>query len=246
MIQVYREIKPVDILAFGIHPDDVELSASGTVLKHQALGYSCAICDLTRGELGSRGTADTRYKEAQDASEILGIDWRVNLGMQDGWTKIEQEQILKIAEVIRLAKPKIILANALDDRHPDHPKGAELVRQAFFFSGLKRITSIQGDAFRADNLYHYIQDKQLTPDLVIDISDHIDQKMASIKAYKTQFFQGTPDTDNAEEATPISSKYFTDFMLAKMTVFGRYIQANYAEGYNVHREIGVDDLMTLR
>ena len=245
MIEVYKEVGHVDILAFGIHPDDVELSASGTVLSQIDQGYKVGVCDLTKGELGSRGTVQTRLAEAIDASEIMGIDWRVNLEMADGFSTIDKEHILKIAEVIRLAQPKIILANALDDRHPDHPRGAQLVREAFFFSGLKMITSIKGQPHRADTLYHYIQDKQLLPDLCIDISKHIDTKMDAIRAYKTQFYQGEHAEDK-EGATPISSKAFTDFMLAKMKVFGRAIQAEYAEGYNVHREIGVDDLMTLR
>jgi len=245
MIKVYKDIGSVDILAFGIHPDDVELSSSGTILSHIDRGYKVGVCDLTKGELGSRGTAKTRLHEAKDASEILGIDWRVNLEMSDGFSVIDKDHILKIAEVIRLAQPKILLANALDDRHPDHPRGAKLVREAFFFSGLKKITSIKGQPHRADSLYHYIQDKQLLPDVCIDISAFIDVKMASIRAYKTQFYQGK-DTGDSEGQTPISSKAFTDFMLAKMKGFGRAINADYAEGFNVHREIGVDDLMTLR
>ena len=245
MIKVYKEIGQVDILAFGIHPDDVELSACGTILSHIDKGYKVGVCDLTKGELGSRGTPRTRLSEAKAASEIMGIDWRVNLEMADGFSTIDKEHILKIAEVIRLAQPKIILANALDDRHPDHPRGAQLVREAFFFSGLKMITSIQGKPHRADTLYHYIQDKQLLPELCIDISPFIDTKMEAIRAYKTQFYQGE-DADDTEGATPISSKAFTDFMLAKMRTFGRAIQADYAEGYNLHREVGVDDLMNLR
>ena len=243
MIKVYKEINPVDILAFGIHPDDVELSAAGTLLSHMANGYSAAICDLTRGELGSRGTKETRLQEAIDASEILGIEWRVNLEMSDGFSTIDKKHILRIAEVIRLARPKIILANALDDRHPDHPRGAQLVREAFFFSGLSKITSIKGEPYRAKALYHYIQDRQLTPDFSVDITPFVDQKMKSIIAYKTQFFQGSDQS--AEDQTPISSKSFMDFMLAKMRVFGRDIGAEYAEGFNVHRIIGVANLMDL-
>lgn len=245
MIKVYKEIGQVDILAFGIHPDDVELSASGTILSHIDKGYKVGVCDLTKGELGSRGTPRTRLSEAKDASDIMRIDWRVNLEMADGFSSIDKAHILKIAEVIRLAQPKIILANALDDRHPDHPRGAQLVREAFFFSGLKMITSIQGKPHRADTLYHYIQDKQLSPELCIDITKYVDTKMAAIRAYKTQFYQGENAEDN-EGATPISSKAFTDFMIAKMKVFGRAINAEYAEGYILHREIGVDNLMDLR
>jgi len=164
--------------------------------------------------------------------------------MADGFSQIDRDHILKIAEVIRLARPKIILANALDDRHPDHARGAQMVREAFFFSGLSKITSISGEPFRATCLYHYIQDKQLIPDIAIDITPYLDQKMASIKAYKTQFFQGEGE-EGTGQSTPISSKNFMDFMLAKMKTFGRAISAEYAEGYNVHREIGIDDLMKL-
>lgn len=243
MIKVYNTISNIDILAIGIHPDDVELSASGTLLSHIDKGYKVGICDLSKGELGSRGTAKSRLLESKASSEILNIDWRVNLEMSDGFSTVDQEHILKIAEVIRLSKPKIILANALSDRHPDHARGAALVREAFFFSGLRRITSIKGEAFRADVLYHYIQDKHLTPDLCIDITPFIEKKMESIKAYKTQFFQGQEDS---EQQTPISSKSFMDFMLAKMRVFGRGINAEFAEGFNIHREIGVDNLFDLR
>ncbi len=242
MISVYKGIGKVDILAIGIHPDDVELSASGTILKHISKGYRVGICDLTKGELGTRGDARTRLLESKQASEILDIDWRVNLEMADGFSVIDKMHVLKIAEVIRLAKPKIILANALDDRHPDHPRGAALAREAFFFSGLKKITSIKGDAYRADSLYHYIQDKHLTADFCIDITDNVDVKMASIKAYKTQFFHGKEDT---LQQTPISSPAFLEFMLAKMKVFGRAINVPFAEGFNIHRVPGIDDLMSI-
>lgn len=243
MIPVYREIGPVDILAFGIHPDDVELSASGTLLSHMDQGYSVGICDLTKGELGSRGNARTRLLESKNAAEILGVDWRVNLELADGFSVIDKKHILALAEIIRLSRPKIILANALDDRHPDHPRGAKLAREAFFFSGLSRITSIQGKPHRANSLFHYIQDKQLSPDFIYDISPYIELKMASIKAFKTQFFQGDNE-DNVQ--TPISSKQFMDFMYAKMKVYGRPIQADYAEGFNVHRTPGLTNLMLVQ
>jgi len=232
----------VDILAFGIHPDDVELSASGTVIKHVSEGYTVGICDLTRGELGSRGTPITRHEEAQAASEILGISWRVNLGMPDGHAYINQERVLKIAEVIRLARPKIILANAIEDRHPDHPRGAQLVKEAFFFSGLSKITSIQGDAHRADHLYYYVQDKQLIPDFCVDVTPFVEQKMKSIKAYKTQFFQGDA-TDKEGIQTPISGQSYLELLRAKMRVFGRYINTEYAEGFNSDHPIQKSNLI---
>lgn len=243
MIKVYKEIKHIDILAIGIHPDDVELSASGTLLKHIDKGYKVGICDLTKGELGSRGSAKERLLESQSASELLGVDWRVNLEMADGFSVIDKDHILQIAEIIRLCKPKIILANALDDRHPDHPRGAQLAKEAFFFSGLRRITSIKGEAFRAESLFHYIQDKTLVPDICVDISEYIDLKMASIKAFKTQFYQG--EGSSGELKTPISTKDFMDFMKAKMRAFGRPINAKFAEGFNISRTPGVDDLTKL-
>jgi len=242
MIQVYQNIGSVDILAFGIHPDDVELSASGTVIKQISEGYTVGICDLTRGELGSRGTAETRHEEAQVASEILGISWRVNLGMPDGHAYLNQERVLKIAEVIRLARPKIILANAIEDRHPDHPRGAQLVKEAFFFSGLSRITSIQGDAHRADQLYYYIQDKQLIPDFCVDVTPYVEQKMKSIVAYKTQFFQGDA-SDQQGIQTPISGQSYMELLRAKMRVFGRYINTDYAEGFNSDHPIHMSNLI---
>ncbi len=243
MIKVYGDISPVDILAFGIHPDDVELSASGTILSEISKGRTVGICDLTRGELGSRGTPETRHQEAIDASEILGINWRVNLGMPDGFAYEDKERILSIAEVIRLAKPKILLANAIEDRHPDHPRGARLVREAHFFSGLSRITSIQGEAHRADHLYYYIQDKQLMPDFCVDVTLHVDQKMKSIVAYKTQFFQGD-ETDAQGVQTPISGSNYLDLLKAKMRVFGRYISTDYAEGFNCDDPIKMNQLIS--
>ncbi len=239
MNTVYGKIQQVDILAIGIHPDDVELSASGTILSHIDRGYTVGICDLTQGELGSFGTPEIRIAESQIAAEILNVRFRINLKMADGFSIIDRTHILRIAEVIRLCRPKVILANALDDRHPDHPRGSKMVREAFFFSGLRSITSIQGEAFRADALYYYIQDIQLTPDFCVDVTSFIEGKWNSIRAFKTQFFRVDQD------ATPISSLSFVDFMEGKMRVFGRPIGAKYAEGFNVHRTIGVPDLVQL-
>ena len=242
MISIYKEIQEVDILAFGIHPDDIELSACGTLLSHIDKGYKVGICDLTEGELGTLGSAEIRKKESEDAAEILGVDFRVNLSMRDGFAKIDEAHILKIAEVIRLARPKIILANAVDDRHPDHPRGAQLVREAFFFSGLRRILKIQGEAFRADALYHYIQDKQLMPDLCVGMSPYIDQKWEAIKAYKTQFLSASEEGIE----TPISSLTFMKHVESSMRIFGRNIGEEFAEGFNAHRPIGVDNMLLLK
>jgi len=238
MINIYKEVGEVDILAFGIHPDDIELSASGTLLSHLDKGYKVGICDLTEGELGTLGDAETRKKESLRAAEIMDIDFRVNLSMRDGFSVIDETHILKIAEIIRLARPKIILANALDDRHPDHSRGAKMVKEAFFFSGLRKITKIKGEAFRADSLYHYIQDKQLQANFCVGVSPYVDKKWEAIKAYKTQFFRALGD----DVETPISSITFMKHVESSMRVFGRNIGEEFAEGFNVHRPIGVEDL----
>lgn len=241
MIAIYKEIQPVDILAIGIHPDDVELCASGTLLSQIASGYRVGICDLTQGELGTLGDADTRKRESRDAAEIMDISFRINLEMRDGFSQVDAAHILQIAEIIRLSRPKIVLANALDDRHPDHPRGAKLVREAFFFSGLRKITSIEGAPHRADVLYHYIQDIQLQPDICVDVSAHIEKKWEAIGAYKTQFNQ--PPEQAIQ--TPISSVSFLHFLEAKMRIFGRSIGVEYAEGFNMNRPIGTRNLMHL-
>ncbi|MFT6806890.1 MAG: bacillithiol biosynthesis deacetylase BshB1 [Saprospiraceae bacterium] len=242
MIEIYKKLQTVDILAFGIHPDDIELSASGTLLSHIEKGYKVGLCDLSEGELGTLGNAETRKEESLNAAEILGVDFRVNLSMRDGFSQIDESHILRIAEVIRCSRPKIILANALEDRHPDHSRGARLVKEAFFFSGLRKITKIQGEAFRADVLYHYIQDKQLKPDLCVGMAPFIDQKWESIKAYKTQFFRSAEE----DVETPISSLTFMKHVESSMRIFGRNIGEEFAEGFNVHRPIGVDNLLDLK
>jgi N-acetylglucosamine malate deacetylase 1 len=232
----------LDILAFGIHPDDVELSCSGTLLKHKALGYSVGVCDLTRGEMGTRGDGETRKIEAENAAKILTLDVRLNLEMEDIWAKDDKENCLKIVEVIRKYKPKILLCNAVDDRHPDHSKGSDMVKKAAFISGLRKVeTEIDGiaqEAYRPHVVYHYIQQYYIKPDLVVDISDYIDTKFKSIMAYSTQFFN--PKID--EPPTPISDQKFLDFIKAKDIHMGMNIGVRYGEGFTIDRIIGVDDL----
>jgi len=239
MIEVHGKISPVDILAFGIHPDDIELSAAGTLLSHMAQGYSAAICDLTRGELGTRGNAETRLKESAAAAEILNVSWRTNLCMRDGFSKVDEEHVLQVAEMIRLARPKYILANAITDRHPDHGRGASLVYEANFFAGLSKIDMIQGDPHRASTVYNYVQDEYVDPDLCIDITGYFKQKMESILAYRTQFYQSV---DTGEVSTPISGKSFLDFQEARMRHFGRAIGVEFAEGYTSKHKIGARNL----
>jgi bacillithiol biosynthesis deacetylase BshB1 len=236
----------VDILAFAAHPDDVELAASGTVMKHIAKGKTVAIVDLTQGEMGSRGTIHTRYEEAAAASEILGISHRENLKMEDGFFEINETNKRKIVEQIRRFQPEIVLANAVSDRHPDHGRAGELVSEACFLSGLVKVeTQWEGkeqQAYRPKAVYHYIQDYYHKPDFVVDVTEFFDRKMASILAYKTQFFN--PDSEEPE--TPISSRGFLDAVEARMLELGRPIGAKYAEGFTVERFIGVDDLFDLK
>lgn len=235
----------LDILAFGAHPDDVELSCSGTLMKQIDAGFSVGIIDLTQGEMGSRGTIETRYEEAAKASEIMGVGTRVNLKMQDGLFEINESNKRLIVEQIRRFQPKMVLANALNDRHPDHGRASKLVSEACFLSGLRKYHTEWGghlqEAHRPDTVYHYIQDYYIKPDVVVDISAYIERKMASIQAYSTQFY----DPNSAEPETPISGKDFLDFIESRMKQFGRSIGANYAEGFNVERHPGVELLSDL-
>ena len=236
----------LDILAIGVHPDDVELGCSGTILKHIAQGKKVGILDLTKGELGSRGSGELRLEEAKKSADILGVSVRENLGFSDGFFKNDKEHQLEIIKILRKYQPDIILANAPIDRHPDHGRASQLVSEACFYSGLVRIeTEIDGisqELWRPQAVYHYIQDRFLKPDFVVDVSDFLDQKMDAIMAFSSQFYN--PDSDAPE--TPISSKKFLDFIKARMANFGRDINADYAEGYTVERVVGVEDITQLR
>ncbi|MDX1349272.1 MAG: bacillithiol biosynthesis deacetylase BshB1 [Putridiphycobacter sp.] len=235
----------VDILAFAAHPDDVELSASGTILRHIALGKTAAVVDLTQGELGSRGTVETRYNEAADASKIMGLSARENLQMADGFFEVTEENKLKVVEQIRRFRPTVVLANAISDRHPDHGRASQLVREAVFLAGLRRIeTTWHGQSqepWRPKSLFFYIQDRYIQPDLVVDISDVIEAKINCIKAYKTQFY----DPDSTEPLTPISGADFFDFLKGRWKEYGRIIGVEYAEGFTVERVPGIQDLTEL-
>ncbi len=236
----------VDILAIGAHPDDIELSAAGTLLKHKAMGKTFALVDLTEGEMGTRGTVETRYKEAADAARILGAEMRVNLQMRDGFFEETEENLLKIVVQIRRFKPAIVLANAIDDRHPDHGRASHLISRACFLAGLRKIdTTFEGaaqEAHRPTHVYHYIQDRMIEPDFVVDVSEFAEQKFDSIKAYKTQFW----DPTSKEPKTPISGEEFFEFLRGRMSEFGRRMNVKYAEGFNVERTIGVDSLFDLK
>lgn len=236
----------VDILAIGAHPDDVELSAAGTLMKHIAMGKTAAVVDLTQGELGTRGTIFTRYDEAAAAADILGLSARVNLKMEDGFFQHNEENLRKLIEQIRYFRPEIVLMNAVSDRHPDHGKGSKLISDACFLSGLRRIeTSYEGvrqEEYRPKTMYHYIQDRFIKPDFVIDVTEFVDRKIESIKAYRTQFF----DPASPEPNTPISGPEFFEFLKGRMSEMGRPIGAQYAEGFTVERFLGVDSLFNLR
>jgi N-acetylglucosamine malate deacetylase 1 len=237
--------KDLDILAFAAHPDDVELSCSGTLMKHITKGKRVGVIDLTEGELGSRGSVSLRYEEAKNASKIMGLTVRENLKMRDGFFEINEETKLKIVTAIRTYRPKIVLANAIEDRHPDHGRAAQLVSEACFLAGLRKVETIVGgqlqEAYRPQVVYHYIQDRYIKPDFVVDITPYIEQKMEAILAYKSQFY----DPNSTEPQTPISGADFLDFVKARCNEFGRPIGAQYAEGFTAERIVGVDSLFDL-
>ncbi|MDF2436301.1 MAG: bacillithiol biosynthesis deacetylase BshB1 [Bacteroidota bacterium] len=236
----------LDILAFGVHPDDVELSCSGTLLKHIAAGKTCGIIDLTSGELGTRGSGPLRLKEAADAAKILGIETRDNLGMADGFFKNDKEHQLQIIKKLRQYQPEIVLCNAVSDRHPDHGRSAQLVSEACFYSGLRRIeTEMEGkaqSAWRPKAVYHYIQDRHMKPDFIVDVTPFVEKKMEAIKAFSSQFY----NPDSNEPDSPISVKNFFDVVRGKMGVFGRDAGYDYAEGFIAERTIGVVNLFDIK
>jgi len=235
----------VNILAIGVHPDDVELSCSGTLLQQIKKGDTIGLLDLTRGELGSRGSATIRTQEAMTAAKLFPAKFRIQLNMADGFFEHNQANLLEIIKIIRFSQPDIVLANAFSDRHPDHGRAGQLIADACFLSGLIKIeTSYQGakqTAWRPKNVFHYIQDYYLKPDFVFDISDVIDQKMELILAYKSQFF----DPKSKEPDTPISGKEFLDFIKARAQNLGRPSGFKYAEGFQAAKTLGINDLRHL-
>ncbi|MFY8136581.1 MAG: bacillithiol biosynthesis deacetylase BshB1 [Flavobacteriales bacterium] len=231
----------LDILAIAAHPDDVEISAGGTVLKSIQQGKKVGIVDLTRGELGSRGSGDLRMIEAEAASKILGISVRVNLGLADGFFENNEASLRKIIEQIRIYKPEIVLTNAPSDRHPDHGRASQLVREACFYSGLRKIETGQ-EAWRPKSVYMFNQDYYNKPDFVVDVTEFWETKMEALKAYGSQFF----DPNSKEPKTPISGEEFFDFLRARSMDFGRPAGYLLAEGFMVDRTIGVEDLFHLK
>lgn len=236
----------LDILAIGVHPDDVELSCSGTLLRHIAAGKKVGLLDLTRGELGTRGSAEIRDNEAAASAKKMGALVRDNLAMADGFFQNDRQHQLKIIQIIRKYQPEIVLANALNDRHPDHGRAAKLAHDACFLSGLVKIPTYddkgkQQPRWRPNAIYHYIQDYDLTPDFVIDISPYMDHKLELIMTFKSQFYN--PDSNEPE--SPISNKAFIDSVIGKNRGFGRSGNVEFAEGFNVMRPPAVRDLFDL-
>ncbi len=232
----------LDILAFGAHPDDVELGCGATIAKEISLGKKVGIIDLTRGELGTRGSAEIRDKEAKKAQEILGVHIRENLGFSDGFFINDKNHQLEIIKILRKYQPDIVLCNAIDDRHIDHPKGSNLVSDACFLSGLIKIeTKLNGeiqDRWRPKQVYHYIQWKNIKPDFVVDISEFIEIKKEAVLAYSSQFY----DAKSNELESPITSKNFLDSVTYRAQDLGRLIGVDYAEGFTSERFVAVDNL----
>ncbi|RBW63180.1 bacillithiol biosynthesis deacetylase BshB1 [Tenacibaculum sp. E3R01] len=232
----------LDILAFGAHPDDVELGCSATIAKEISLGKKVGIVDLTRGELGTRGSAEIRDQEAANAAKILGVSVRENLKFADGFFTNDKEHQLEVIKMIRKYQPEIVLCNAVDDRHIDHPKGSKLVSDACFLSGLLKIeTTIEGvnqDKWRPKQVYHYIQWKNIEPDFVIDVSGYMDKKIDAVLAYSSQFY----DPKSTEPETPITSENFTDSINYRARDLGRLIGVDFAEGFTSERYVAAENL----
>jgi N-acetylglucosamine malate deacetylase 1 len=235
----------LDILVIAAHPDDAELACSGTMRKHLALGKKIGIVDLTRGELGTRGTPEIRLEESAAATEILGIQVRENIGLADGFFQNEPASQLKLIEVIRAYQPEIVFANALEDRHPDHGKGAQLAIDACFLSGLRKIDTHRDGQKQAEwrpkHVFHYIQDQYLEPDFVIDITEHWKTKEAAIRAFRSQFF----DPNSNEPASYISNPDFLHFIEARAREMGHKIGVTYGEGFQTQKTLAIQDLSSL-
>lgn len=235
----------LDLLVFAAHPDDAELTCSGTIAAHVAAGYSCGIIDLTRGEMGTRGNPEIRQKESEASSKILGLKIRENLGFEDVNFVNDWDHQKEVIRMIRTYSPEIVLANAIRDRHPDHGKGAELLKHAFFKSGLTKLEIEHNGAMLAPHrprqLYHYIQTNYIEPDFIIDISDFWEIKLQSIKAFESQFYN--PESDEPE--TYISSLNFIRFIEARAIEFGQRIGVKYGEGFTAATTPGIRNLFEL-
>jgi len=243
-------MKKVDILAIGAHPDDIELACCGTLLRHLDQGKSVGLLDLTRGELGTRGSAEIRDREAAQSAKLMGAAFRKNLKLPDGFFTYTRENVKMIIQVVRACRPTIVLANAVTDRHPDHGRAARLISEACYYSGLQKVVTYdeQGrpqDRWRPDNVFHYIQDRNLKPDFIVDISDYIEKKMELILTFRSQFYLPEADEYADELNSPISGEDFLAFVRAKAAAYGRDAGFSYAEGFTVERTPGITDLFHL-
>lgn len=237
----------IDILAFGAHPDDVELSCGGTIHKSIIQGKTVGIVDLTEGELGTRGDVKTRANESNNAADVLGVNFRINLKMPDGFIVGSKQNQLKVIELIRKYKPEVVFCNSVDDRHPDHSKASTLVREACYLSGLIKIITkdskgLVQDSWRPRAVYSYIQWKSLKPDFVVDISSSIDIKMDAVNCYKSQFYNPI----SSEPITPISTRNFIESVRYRAADLGRLVHVDYAEGFTSNRIIAVDSIFDLK
>ena len=231
----------LDILVFGAHPDDVELGCGGTVIKESQAGKKVGIIDLTRGELGTRGTAESRDSETKVATEIMGVAIRENMNFKDGFFKDDEQHKLALIEKIRKYQPEIVITNAVSDRHPDHGRGSEITVDACFLSGLEKIETGQ-KTWRPKAIYHYIQFNDIKADIVVDISNQMDLKLDAVKAYSTQFF----NPESKESETIISSQGFLDSVSYRAKNLGRQSNCEYAEGFLVNQLTKIDSLLNLQ
>ncbi|MNK14818.1 1D-myo-inositol 2-acetamido-2-deoxy-alpha-D-glucopyranoside deacetylase [compost metagenome] len=236
----------LDILVLAVHPDDAELGCSGTIVKHIALGKKVGIIDFTRGELGTRGSAEMRDQEAADSAVIMGLHARENLRFRDGFFENNEAHQLEVVKMIRKYQPELVLTNALHDRHPDHGKAGDLANDACFLSGLSKVSTqidgVEQEAWRPRLVLQYIQDRYIKPDVIIDITPYFETKIAAIKAFKTQFFN--PELD--EPDTYISSPEFFESVIGRAREFGKTVGATYGEGFTSRKLLGVDNLFNLR
>ncbi|MBC7949334.1 MAG: bacillithiol biosynthesis deacetylase BshB1 [Chitinophagaceae bacterium] len=238
----------LDILAIGVHPDDVELGCSGTLINEIKRGKKVGIVDLTQGELGTRGTIDTRYKESAKAAEIIGVSIRENLKMRDGFFRNDEAHQIQLIETIRKYQPEVIIGNILSDRHPDHGRAGHLISDACFLSGLSKIdtkdkSGMVQQKWRPKYFLQYMQDWYHEPDLLIDISEVFEQRMKSIEAYSTQFYSG--GTETGEPQTYISTPDFLESVIARARMLGKRIGVKFAEGFITEKKIGIRNLDAL-
>ena len=236
----------LDVLAIGAHPDDVELGCSGTLINEVKKGRKAGIVDLTQGELGTRGTIETRYKEAEEAAKIMGISVRENLKMRDGFFQNDETHQLQLISILRKYKPEIVIGNILDDRHPDHGRAGQLIYDSCFLCGLKQIKTLDAEGkeqekWRPKYLLHYIQDRFYEPDVIVDVSDVWEQRMQSIKAYSTQFHNPTSN----EPQTYLSNPGFLDAIEGRARLLGKRIGVQFAEGFISKKNMGIRNLDAL-